>query len=241
MCQFFSAISDGKGRVEFFKVEDVVKEMVKENPNKYDWNSHSSIAHFIGLTPEEEDEWNKWEYNPEEDRLSGDSLPAEDDSEEVKRKVRGYLRGKDVAFLRNFYNGNAGSYNSGSHNSGNHNAGSYNAGSYNSGNCNSGTIIGSFCSKKKYFLFNKECNKEEYEQINKINFYWFKLVKWIPWEEMTEEEKEKYPSAKTIKGYLKVREYKEVWAECPSEVLEQIKRLPNFNAKVFREITGIEV
>ncbi len=35
MCKFFSACSDGKGNVIFFKAEDVVKEMAKGNPKGY--------------------------------------------------------------------------------------------------------------------------------------------------------------------------------------------------------------
>lgn len=58
---------------------------------------------------------------------------------------------------------------------------------------------------------------------------------------MSVEEKKKNPSCETRGGYLKKISYKEAWAKCPAEVLAQIKNLPNFNAKVFEEISGIKL
>jgi hypothetical protein len=59
-----SCISDGKGKVLFFKVEDIVKIMTQCNPDNYEWNSHTSIAYFNGIKGKNEDKWNKWEYDP---------------------------------------------------------------------------------------------------------------------------------------------------------------------------------
>ena len=74
MCKFLSVISNGKGKVAFFKIDEVAKLMAEGNPKSYDWNSHTSVAHFIGLTAKQEDKWNKWEYNVESKELVVDSL-----------------------------------------------------------------------------------------------------------------------------------------------------------------------
>ena len=72
------------------------------------------------------------------------------------------------------------------------------------------------------------------------------LNEWIPKKDMTEEEKEEHPEYKTTGGYLKQREYKEAWAEWwkrnkSEKMKERIKSLPNFNADIFEEITGIRI
>jgi hypothetical protein len=58
---------------------------------------------------------------------------------------------------------------------------------------------------------------------------------------MTDQEKADNPSYETIGGYLKKMDYKEAWKAVPKEVIEGIKKLKNFNKKVFKEITGLEV
>ena len=74
-----------------------------------------------------------------------------------------------------------------------------------------------------------------------INMSWFVLTEWIYWINMTAEEKDKHPQANITGGYLKTHDYKEAWSKCPKEVLEQIKKLKNFDARVFKEITGIDI
>lgn len=70
----------------------------------------------------------------------------------------------------------------------------------------------------------------------------FKLTEWIPY---TEEEIEKDESKKLIGGYLKSYTYKEAcknwWKNMSTKNKEIIKSIPNFDANVFKEITGIEV
>ena len=62
---------------------------------------------------------------------------------------------------------------------------------------------------------------------------------------MSDDEKEDYPKAYVCDGYLKVYTYKEAWAnsykEASKEDIELLKALPNFNKKVFEEITGIKI
>jgi hypothetical protein len=130
-----SVNSDGKGNVQFFKVEDIAKLMAEGNLKNYNWNSHTSIAHFHGV---DEDKWNKWEYNVSEKVLTANSLVVTDDGEKVKEIVEKYLKGKNLLYLQNLYNGNSGDWNSGNGNSGSGNSGDWNSGSRNSGSRNSG-------------------------------------------------------------------------------------------------------
>ena len=60
---------------------------------------------------------------------------------------------------------------------------------------------------------------------------------------MTEEEKQKYWWYKTTDGYLRKIKYKEAWKESFNKTTkEDVKKtlaLPNFNYKIFEEISGI--
>ena len=71
---------------------------------------------------------------------------------------------------------------------------------------------------------------------------------WIPNYEMTKEEKEKYSEYKTTKGCLKYRKKEKLsslrqewWESLSKEDKETVLNLPNFDAKIFKEITGIDV
>ena len=70
---------------------------------------------------------------------------------------------------------------------------------------------------------------------------WFNLCEWIPENKMTIKEKKDNHNYSIVGGYLKTVEYKKVWKKCPKAVLKQIKSLPNFDKKVFKEITGLSV
>ena len=73
----------------------------------------------------------------------------------------------------------------------------------------------------------------------------FPLNRWINKEDMTETEKEEISSWKTTGGYLRTLTYKEAWAVFWKETTEKNRQkflnLPNFDAKIFKEITGIDV
>ena len=62
---------------------------------------------------------------------------------------------------------------------------------------------------------------------------------------MTEDEKTAHPYAKTTGGYYKQLAYKDAWIKFWGNAQESVKKaflnLPNFNARVFEEITGIKV
>lgn len=154
-------------------------------------------------------------------------------------------------------NCNDGSRNSGHWNSGNYNSGYCNCGNCNTGDCNSGdwnkTNFSSGCfntEESKILMFNKpsdwtiedwRCSKAK-ELLNTISY---NALQWVYSDKMTEEEKEQHPKYKTTGGYLKKRnksECNQLWwdnlSDCNKNV---IKSLPNFDAKIFKEITGIDI
>ena len=62
---------------------------------------------------------------------------------------------------------------------------------------------------------------------------------------MTDTEKLLYPKAYVTEGYLKVYEYKQAWANLWAKINDKaqqsFKDLPNFDADIFFDITGIKV
>ena len=149
---------------------------------------------------------------------------------------------------------NSGCYNSGSFNSGDYNSGDFNSGSYNSGKRNSGLFnscnfsSGVFCTTEpKINIFNVSTDMTMREFLDSryyraITSSDFKLTEWIPY---TEEEMEKDESKKLVGGYLKTYTYKEAcknwWEGMSNKNKAIICSMPNFDADVFKEITGIEV
>ena len=70
----------------------------------------------------------------------------------------------------------------------------------------------------------------------------FILTEWV---EYSAEEKAQDETKRLIGGYLKTYSYQEAcknwWANMTDENREIIMSMPNFDANVFKEITGIEV
>ena len=136
---------------------------------------------------------------------------------------------------------NSGDRNSGSCNSGSCNSGSWNSGSWNSGSCNSGFFNS---DEPNIRMFNKDTNLKRGD-INIPSWCYFSLTVWVSHDTATEEEKEKYKrEIETFGGYLKTLEYKEAWklawSKASKEEHKQLLKLPNWNNKVFIEITGID-
>lgn len=157
--------------------------------------------------------------------------------------------------------GNSGSFNSGDGNSGYGNSGHGNSGYGNSGDWNSGygnsgyrnsgygnsteRETGLFNSTSGTLrMFNKPTDKE-WDEIEHPHFLGFYLTKWIPENEMTDEEKKNYPYFNLRNGYLKTYTYEEAWKNFWKDTDEDNRNkfltLPNFDATVFKEITGIDV
>ena len=121
------------------------------------------------------------------------------------------------------------------------NSGSCNSGSWNSGSWNSGFFNS---DEPNIRMFNKDTNLKRGD-INIPSWCCFSLTVWVSHDTATEEEKEKYKrEIETFGGYLKTLEYKEAWklawSKASKEEHKQLLKLPNWNNKVFIEITGID-
>ena len=149
-------------------------------------------------------------------------------------------------------NSNSGNYNTGNGNSGNYNTGDWNSGNWNSGNWNSGNWNSGYLntSAQKYsFIFNKQVEKSVLAQIEFPEFMRFTLTDWIPDYKMSQQEKERHPEYVTTGGYLKEYTYKEAFrksfevarrkSDWPKQ-RQMLLNLPNFDAKIFEEISGIK-
>ena len=102
------------------------------------------------------------------------------------------------------------------------------------------------------YLFNKptDFTRDEFRNIfpNEYNLLFcslFPLTEWIDERDMSDKEKKANPSCKTTGGYLKERTYHEAWRimwdSWTKKQQKSIKKLPNFDKDIFKEITGIEV
>ena len=136
---------------------------------------------------------------------------------------------------------NSGDYNSGDRNSGDRNSGDYNSGDYNSGDRNSGWFN---TDEPKMRMFNRETDITYSEFMNgKIVYPNLKICAWVNNEDLPEDEQT--TDTKNMDGKLKTLTYKEAWKEYWSRASEEdkewFKNLPNFDAEIFEEITGINV
>ena len=147
--------------------------------------------------------------------------------------------------------GNSGRGNSGHGNSGRGNSGRGNSGDWNSGNWNSGygnstnRESGIFCSEESTVrMFNKPTNLK-WNEIIHADYSDLALCEWVTELRMTDEEKKNEPDFSVRGGYLKTYNYKDAWRNFWDKTDEANKKLilelPNFDAIIFEEITGINV
>ena len=214
------------------------------NHNTGDWNSGSRNSGNWNAGDWNSGNWNSGNYN------SGDYNSGNHNS--------GYWNsgnsnsGEDNSGNWNSGNGNSGNYNTGNGNSGDWNSGNSNSGDWNSGNWNSGNWNSGYLntSAQKYsFIFNKQVEKSVLAQIEFPEFMRFTLTDWIPDYKMSQQEKERHPEYVTTGGYLKEYTYKEAFRKS-FEVARRkpdwpkqrrmLLNLPNFDAKIFEEISGIK-
>ena len=151
----------------------------------------------------------------------------------------------------NIGNRNSGSCNTGYSNSGNRNSGNWNSGNWNSGDWNSGDWNSGYLntSAQKYtFIFNKRVEKSVLERAEFPSFMFFALTEWVPARNMSQVEKERHPEYVTTGGYLKKYAYKTAFRKSFKKARrkpdwpkqrQMLLDLPNFDAKIFEEISGI--
>lgn len=82
MCQFLSLISSGDGKVLWFNpAQHEAKLKFRDESIVEHYDSHTSIAAYYGV---DEDQWNKWEYNPFTRELKLDKQNTADDRNTVQ-------------------------------------------------------------------------------------------------------------------------------------------------------------
>ena len=165
--------------------------------------------------------------------------------------------GKGCTGLCNTGDCNTGDCNTGNRNTGDCNTGNRNTGNRNTGDCNTGDWnLSSFntgcfmTEEQKIMLFDKPTDWTYRDWINSDARYALthipkNVVEWVSSYDMTDDEKEKYPTYETTGGYLKVLDESEsaqIWWDGLTEGSKNIiKSLPNFDAEIFRKCTGIKV
>ena len=175
--------------------------------------------------------------------------------------------GKDCTGLCNTGNRNTGNRNTGNRNTGDCNTGDWNTGDWNTGDCNTGNRntgdwntgdwnkssfnTGCFNTEEpKIMLFNKPSDMTYREWIDSDARYLLNripkdVVEWVYEEDMTDEEKVANPTYETTGGYLKVLDESECgqlwWGSLSDLQKNHIKSIPNFDAEIFEQCTGIKV
>ena len=156
---------------------------------------------------------------------------------------------------------NTGYRNTGNRNTGNRNTGDCNTGDWNTGYCNTGYrntgdwnsasfSSGVFCTEEpEILIFNKPSGMtfRQWRDSNAcclLNQIRFMPNVWVWDYDMTDEEKEAHPEYKTTGGFLKVLDTSDCcvrWWENLDEYQRRIIRsIPNFDAAIFKQITGID-
>ena len=158
---------------------------------------------------------------------------------------------------RNTGNRNTGDRNTGDCNTGDCNTGDWNTGDCNTGDCNTGdwnkSSFNTGCfntEEQKIMLFNKPSNMTYSEWLDSDARYLLNqipkdVVEWVYEEDMTDEEKAAHPTYETTGGYLKVLDESECgqlwWGSLSDRRKEIIKAIPNFDAEIFFQCTGVRV
>lgn len=142
---------------------------------------------------------------------------------------------------------NVGKANTGFGNTGKNNSGNYNGGDFNKINFSNGCFN---TKESKILMFNKPSDWSiedwRYSEAKRLlDNIMYNVLKWIYSYEMTDEEKEQHPEYETTGGYLKKCDKSECnqlwWDSLSDHEKDIIKSLPNFDAEIFKEITGIDI
>jgi hypothetical protein len=137
--------------------------------------------------------------------------------------------------------------NSGNRNSGNRNSGDWNSGDWNKTSFSNGCFN---TVSPKIYMFNKPTDWTLEHWLNCRARYLLNQIddcplEYVWFDSMTDEEKAAHPEAKTTDDYLKERttadNARKWWAGLSADDRNIIFSLPNFDAAIFKEITGIDV
>ena len=148
---------------------------------------------------------------------------------------------------RNTGNRNTGDCNTGNCNTGNRNTGNRNTGDWNKSSFNTGCFN---TEEQKIMLFNKPSDMTYNDWLRSDARYLLNqipkdVVEWVYEEDMTDEEKVANPTYETTGGYLKVLDESECgqlwWGSLSDSQKNYIRSIPNFDAEIFEQCTGIKV
>lgn len=132
--------------------------------------------------------------------------------------------------------------NSGDRNSGDCNSGNWNATSFSNGCFNTVSPKIYMFNKPTDWTFERWLNCRARRLLNDIDDCQLECVYLS---DMTDEEKAAHPEAETTGGYLKKRttadNARKWWAGLSADDRNVILSLPNFDAAIFKEITGVDV
>jgi hypothetical protein len=141
-----------------------------------------------------------------------------------------------------------GNFSTGHFSTGNCSTGGWSTGNYSTGSWSISNYSTGHFSTEDYSgfgAFNKPCTIEEWDSAETPAFLYFGLIEWVTLSDMTEQEKIDNPSCEIIGGYSKPIDYKEAWRKAWNSATDEDKELlyalPNFDAEVFKEISGIDV
>ena len=219
--------------------------------NYYSFNSENKVAEVIAYG----------DVRTDGDKSCTDKLEIvrEIPWDEVLRIVN---IGKNCTGRCNTGNRNTGDCNTGDWNTGNRNTGNRNTGNWNTGDCNTGdwntgdwnkSSFNTGCfntEEQKIMLFNKPSDMTYREWMDSDARYLLNqipkdVVEWVYEEDMTDEEKAAHPTYETTGGYLKVLDESECgqlwWGSLSDRRKEIIKAIPNFDAEIFFQCTGVRV
>lgn len=232
--------------------------------NYYDFDSNNKVAEVIAygevLTEDDKSCTNKLEIVRE---ITWDEVLR---TVNLGKNCTGFCNtGDNNTGNRNTGDRNTGCCNTGYYNTGNRNIGYCNTGCCNTGNRNTGDSNTGDCNtgdwnkssfntgcfntvEQKIMLFNKQsdmtyrdwCKSDARYLLNQIPK---DVVEWIYSDNMTDEEKEQHPTYKTTDGYLKKLDETECgqlwWDSLSNHQKNIIKAIPNFDAEIFFQCTGI--
>lgn len=142
---------------------------------------------------------------------------------------------------------NVGSFNVGNNNIGSHNVGFLNVGSWNTGDYNTGDWNTGFFNTDTptVRMFNKDTGLTPAD-IAIPHFLQFTLSKWTTPDDATDEERcECRNEIERFNKFIRLMSYKDAfryaWDNASEAERKQVERLPNFDADIFYEISGIRV
>lgn len=99
--------------------------------------------------------------------------------------------------------------------------------------------------QKSNRIFNINVPHDEYVKVKNTLKFKILLTEWIWGNAMTDEEKRGHEEWAKAGGYLKRWTYEEAWAnywnKATQEDKDVILKIPQFNAEIFKKITGIDV